>query len=95
MATDKTWLSLNVCALFCLSSICFSFSVYSPCLFLGYLIVPFQTIRYLLECTSCCAWECDWAGCSYLEMQKCLFVLCVSICCMRERTFTTSFNLMN
>ncbi len=49
-----------------------AFSVYSLCLFLGRLIVPFQTIRCLLECSSSSVWEWEWAGCSYLKMQKCL-----------------------
>lgn len=49
-----------------------AFSVYSLCLFLGRLIVPFQTIICLLECSSSSVWEWEWAGCSYLKMQKCL-----------------------
>lgn len=55
-----------------------AFSVYSPCLFLVGLIVPFQTIRCLLECTSYCAWEWDWAGCSYFENAE------VFVCVMCE-----------
>lgn len=85
MATDTIWLSLNVCvhsSVLVLSAS--AFSVYSPCLFLGELIVPLETIRCLLECSSYCAWEWDWAECSYLKMQKCLFVWCVSMLHQRE-----------